>query len=48
LVTGSDLLAQFAYLKLGGHLVVLSEGETFALPTFENLGSGSHLYWVIP
>ena len=47
LVTGADLLAQFAYLDLGGHLLVLSEGETFALPTFQNLGTGAHLYWVM-
>jgi hypothetical protein len=46
LVTGADLLAQFAYLDLGGHLVVLSEGEAYAKPTFENLGTGAHVYWV--
>lgn len=46
LVTGADLLGQFAYLALGGHLVVMSEGVPDALPTFANLGSGSHLYWV--
>lgn len=46
LVTGADLLAQFAYLDLGGHLVVLSEGEPLAVPDFHNLGSGGHVYWV--
>jgi hypothetical protein len=46
LVTGTDLLGQFAYLDLGGHLGVRSEGIPDATPTFDNLGSGSHLYWV--
>jgi Domain of unknown function (DUF6983) len=46
LVTGADLLAQYDYLALGGHLIVSSEGEPLAIPTFDNLGSGSHLYWV--
>jgi hypothetical protein len=46
LVTGADLLGQYAYLNLGGHLAVRSEGIPDAVPTFENLGSGSHLYWV--
>jgi hypothetical protein len=47
LVTGADLLGQFAYLNLGGHLVVFSEGIPDAVPSFANLGSGSHLYWVV-
>ena len=48
LVTGSDLLAQYAYLGLGGGMMVLSDGDADALPTFENLGitPGSHLYWI--
>lgn len=46
LVTGTDLLGQYAYLNLGGHLVVSSEGIPDAVPTFGNLGSGSHVYWV--
>lgn len=46
LITGADLLGQFAYLDLGGHLAVTSDGEPDAVPTFDNLGSGSHLYWV--
>ena len=45
LVTGADLLAQYRYLNLGGMLWVLSDGDPVAVPSFENLGSGSHLYW---
>lgn len=46
LVTGADLLGQYAYLNLGGHLIVRSEGIPDAVPTFDNLGSGGHLFWV--
>jgi hypothetical protein len=45
LVTGSDLLAQYAYLGLGGALFVRTDGNPDAVPTFGNLGVGSHLYW---
>ena len=47
LVTGADLLAQYAYLGLGGHIVVVSDAAPDAVPTFDNLGSGSHVYWVV-
>jgi hypothetical protein len=47
LVTGTDLLAQFGYLNFGGQLWVKSDGVPDALPTFDNLGTGSHLYWVM-
>jgi hypothetical protein len=46
LVTGADLLAQYAYLNFGGALVVTSDGDPDAVPTFDNLGITSHLYWV--
>ena len=46
LVTGVDLLAQYDYLNIGGHLVVSSAGNPPATPTFDTLGSGGHLYWV--
>lgn len=44
LVTGADLLAQYATLGLGGPMYVVSDGWPAAVPTFDNLGSGSHLY----
>lgn len=46
LVTGANLLAQFDYLALGGALVVQSDGDQTAVPTFDNLGHQSHLYFV--
>ena len=46
LVTGSDLLAQYHYLGLGGLLQVASSGNNpDATPTFTGLGTQSQLYW---
>ena len=45
-VTGADLLAQFQHLGFGGHMIVQSDYDTLAMPTFTNLGSLSHLFWV--
>lgn len=47
LVTGANLLAQYAYLGIGGALIVSTDGDQSAVPTFENLGSGSHLRFVV-
>lgn len=46
LVTGCDLLAPYAHLGLGGAMLVVSDGEPDAVPTFDGLGSTSHLYWI--
>lgn len=44
LVTGCDLLGQYAYLGIVGKLYVATEGDFAAPPTFGNLGTTSHLY----
>jgi hypothetical protein len=46
MVTGSDLLEQFAYLGFTGAFVVQSGPTTLAQPTFTNLGVQSHLFYV--
>lgn len=46
LVTGADLLGQYAYLGFGGQLIVQTDHDTDAVPTWENLGDTSHLYFV--
>lgn len=46
LVTGCDLLQQFGHLGIGGALWVLTDGDPMAVPTYHNLGSLSHLYFV--
>ena len=46
LVTGADLLAQYAYLGFGGRLRVQTTSDPDAVPTFTNLGDDGLLYWV--
>jgi predicted Zn-dependent protease with MMP-like domain len=46
LVTGTDLLGQFAYLGLGGSLVAQTDSDLTSPPTFTNLGDTGHLYFV--
>jgi hypothetical protein len=46
LVTGADLLAQYAYLGFGGQLLVQTSSNPDAVPTFDNLGTDGNLYWV--
>ena len=47
LVTGVDLLEQYQYLGIAGQLVAQTDGDTFAVPTQSNLGTGGRLYFVI-
>ncbi len=47
LVTGADLLAQYRYLGIGGSLVVSTDANPDAVPTYTNLGTASHLYFVV-
>jgi len=48
LVTGANLLAQYEYLGFSRDvaLAVRSDGDPEAVPTFNNLGLYSHVYWV--
>jgi predicted Zn-dependent protease with MMP-like domain len=46
LVTGTDLLAQYKHLGFAGRLWVQGAGDPDNVPTYEDLGIGSHLYWV--
>ena len=48
LVGGDDLLTQLAYLGIGGSMIVATDGNFDADPTFDNLGVASHLYFVTP
>lgn len=45
---GEDLFAPYGYLGLGGFLLVLTDGNPTTDPTYANLGSESHLYFVTP
>ncbi len=46
IVTGADLLEAYEYLGIGGQLIVQTDNDTDAVPTFDNLGSLGHLYFV--
>jgi Domain of unknown function (DUF6983) len=48
LVTGVDLLAQYEHLGIGGQLFAQTDGDPGAPPTFDNLGTTGHLYFVVP
>ena len=46
LVTGANLLAQYAYLGFIGGLYVQTGSDPDAVPTFANLGGDAQLYYV--
>lgn len=46
LVTANDLLEQLTYLGIGGKMLVQTDFNTMAVPTFANLGTTGHLYFV--
>lgn len=46
LVTGANLLLQYEYLNFQGELRVQTDFDADAIPTFENLGERSHLYFI--
>lgn len=45
LITGADCLSGLEYLGIGGQLVVFTDGNELAVPTLENLGVESNLYF---
>lgn len=46
LVTGIDLLAQYKHLGFGGSLLVQTDYDADAVPTFANLGVTGRLYFI--
>lgn len=44
MVTGTDLLQQFAYLRFGFALIAQTDNAPDIVPTFADLGSTGHLY----
>ncbi|WP_186086040.1 phage baseplate plug family protein [Burkholderia gladioli] len=46
LVTGANLLEQFGYLGFQGGLWVQGADDPDNLPTYEDMGTGSKLYWI--
>lgn len=48
LVTGVDILDGLEYLGFEGNLVVYTNGDPNAVPTLDNLGVDSNLYFITP
>lgn len=46
LITGADLLEQYAYLGIGGSLICQTDTDALAVPTYDNLGVTAHLYFI--
>jgi hypothetical protein len=46
LVTGANLLEEYAYLGFGGALIATTDSNAFLPPAFAGLGTTSHLYFV--
>lgn len=46
LVTGADLLGQYRHLDFGERLWVQGAANPDDVPTFDDLGIGSHVFWV--
>lgn len=47
LVVGADLFDQYAYLGLPGQAIVYTDGDQYAEPTLDNLGTMSNLYLLV-
>lgn len=47
LVTGVNLLAQYPHLGFNGSLIVQTDHNPDAIPTYDNLGDTSHLFFVV-
>lgn len=45
LIVGADLLDGLEYLGINGTLVVYTTGDDFAVPTLDNLGVQSNVYF---
>jgi hypothetical protein len=45
LVTGANLLEQYAYIGIPGLIYVVADGDDYAVPTLENLGDGSYVLY---
>jgi hypothetical protein len=45
-ITGLDLLKQYAHLGIPGSLVVQTDSSPDVVPTYDNLGTDGHVYFV--
>lgn len=45
MITGADLLDGLEYLGINGSLIMYTNGMTYVVPTFDNLGTDCNLYF---
>lgn len=45
LVTGANLLDQYAYLGIAGVMIASTDGDFLTPPTFDNMGDLGHLWF---
>jgi hypothetical protein len=48
MITGCDLLEQYAYLGIGGAMIVQSTNNPDLVPGYATLGSTGNLFFIIP
>jgi hypothetical protein len=48
MVTGCDLLEQYAYLNIGGAMVVQSTNDPTLVPNYASLGVTGNLFFITP
>ena len=46
-VTGADMLAQYAYLQIAGILIAQTDSNADGVPTLANLGITGHVYFIV-
>lgn len=44
-ITGADMLEGLEYLEIPGQLIAYTNGDQWAVPTIDNLGSNSNLFF---
>lgn len=44
-ITGADMLVGLEYLEFQGALLILTDGDPYAVPTYDDLGVSSNLYF---
>lgn len=47
MITGRDLLEPYPDLRFGGALIVQTDGDSDAVPTYANLGGAGKLYFIV-
>ena len=47
-VANTNLLSPYGYMNFGGSLIAQTDTDLMVAPTYENLGSTGHIYFITP